>query len=72
MDRYKFSPQDIYNLDASHIVQSPGHVVTRRGQKQVDPITSAERGELVTVAYTVSATGNKLPPPPPHANIPTC
>ena len=64
MDRYKFSPQNIYNLDESgcHTVQSPGHVVTRRGQKQVGSITSAERGQLVTVVYTVSATGNTLPP----------
>ena len=39
-----------------------GKVVTARGQKQVGSITSGERGQLVTLVYTVSATGNTIPP----------
>ena len=64
MDKYKFAPKDIFNLDESgcHTVQTPGKVVTARGQKQVGSITSGERGELVTLVYTVSATGNTIPP----------
>ncbi|XP_064101716.1 tigger transposable element-derived protein 1-like [Macrobrachium nipponense] len=64
MDKYKFQPQDIYNLDETgcHTVQSPGRVVTKRGRKQLGSITSAERGELVTLVYVVSATGNVIPP----------
>ena len=42
-------------------VQNPA-VVTEKGKKQVDAITSAERGELVTVVYTVSAIGSVVPP----------
>jgi hypothetical protein len=43
-------------------VQNPRDVVTAQGKKQVGSITSGERGELVTVVYTVSASGNVLPP----------
>ena len=71
MDKYKFAPKDIFNVDESgcHTVQTPGKVVTARGQKQVGSITSGERGELVTLVYTVSATGNTIPS---HVYIPTC
>ena len=64
MDKYKFASKDIFNVDESgcHTVQTPGKVVTARGQKQVGSITSGERGELVTLVYTVSATGNTIPP----------
>ena len=63
-DKYKFAPKDIFNVDESgcHTVQTPGKVVTARGQKQVGSITSGERGELVTLVYTVSTTGNTIPP----------
>ena len=61
MDKYKFASKDIFNVDESgcHTLQK---VVTARGQKQVGSITSGERGELVTLVYTVSATGNTIPP----------
>ena len=64
MDKYKFASKDFFNVDESgcHTVQTPGKVVTARGQKQVGSITSGERGELVTLVYTVSATGNTIPP----------
>ena len=64
MDRYGFEPNDIYNLDETgvHTVQNPRSVVAARGQKQVGSITSAERGELVTVVYTICANGSALPP----------
>ena len=59
MDKYKFASKDIFNVDESgrHTVQTPAKVVTARGQKQVGSITSGEHGELVTLVYTVSATG---------------
>ena len=62
MDKYKFAPKDIFNVDESgcQTVQTPGKVVTARGQKQVGSITSGERGELVTLVYTVSATGDTI------------
>ena len=64
MDKYKFSPSDIYNTDETGCttVQNPASVVTEKGKKQVGAITSAERGELVTVVYTVSAIGSVVPP----------
>ncbi|XP_068246724.1 uncharacterized protein [Palaemon carinicauda] len=43
-------------------VQKPVKVVARKGSKQIRKITSAERGTLVTVAITVSAIGNAIPP----------
>ena len=36
--------------------------MTEKGKKQVGAITSAERRELVTVVYTVSAIGSVVPP----------
>lgn len=64
MDKYKFSPSEIYNTDETGCttVQKPAAVVTEKGKKQVGAITSAERGELVTVVYTVSAIGSVVPP----------
>jgi len=64
MDANHFQPEDIFNCDETGCttVQRPKHVVTEQGRKQVGSITSSERGELVTVVYTVSASGNVIPP----------
>ena len=64
MDKHKFVPQDIYNIDESglHTVQKPESVVTGLGTKRVGSVTSAERGELVTVVYGISAAGVVIPP----------
>ncbi|XP_063594808.1 uncharacterized protein LOC134771775 [Penaeus indicus] len=64
MDRHKFTANDIWNLDETGCttVQNPGKVVAQRGKKQVGSLTSAERGELVTVEYCVNAIGNVIPP----------
>ena len=64
MDRYKFSPNEIWNVDETGCttVQNPGKVVTERGKKQVGSSTSAERGKLVTVEYCVNAVGNVILP----------
>lgn len=63
-DKEKFEPRDIWNADETGCttVQDPGDIVAERGIKQVGSITSAERGELVTVVYAVSGTGAVLPP----------
>ena len=42
-------------------MQKPCRIVAKRGMKQVGFITSAERGTLVTVAFAVSAIGNRIP-----------
>ena len=62
--KHKFEPHDIYNMDETGCttVQNPGNVVAEQGLKQVASITSAERSELVTTVYTVSASGLVIPP----------
>jgi hypothetical protein len=64
LDRLKIGAKDIWNMDETGIttVQRPDRVVAKWGFKQIGRIVSAERGTLVTVAMTVSATGNKIPP----------
>lgn len=54
----------IYNVDETGVttVQKPKQVVAEKGQKQVGAITSAERGELVTVVCAINAAGNAVPP----------
>ena len=63
LQRNKFGPGDIWNADETGIttVQKPRRIVAKRGMKQVEFITSAERGTLVTVAFAVSAIGNSIP-----------
>lgn len=64
LTRMKLQPCDIWNMDETGVttVQKPDRVVARKGWKQVGKITSAERGNLVTLAVAVSGTGNKIPP----------
>ncbi|XP_076128435.1 uncharacterized protein LOC143109550 [Alosa pseudoharengus] len=57
MDRHAFPPQT-----GVFTVQKPQQVVTETGKKQVGSVTSAERGELVTVVCAVNAAGNAIPP----------
>lgn len=54
----------LYNMDETGVttVQTPKKIVTEKGKKQVGSVTSAERGELVTVVCAVNATGNAVPP----------
>ena len=63
-EQFQFRAQDVFNLDETgvHTVMTPGAVVTERGTKQVGSVTSAERGELVTLVYAISAAGTVLPP----------
>ncbi|XP_065658540.1 uncharacterized protein LOC136083060 [Hydra vulgaris] len=61
MQKYSFSPNDIWNMDET-TVQQPKKVIAKKGLKQVGAITSAERGTLVTLACTINAIGNSIPP----------
>ena len=62
-DRYKFEMHDIYNLDETGCTtaQQPGGVVAPTGKKRIGSVSSAERGELVTVLYVVGASGVVVP-----------
>ena len=64
LQRHQFTPADIWNMDETGVttVQRPDKVISRKGQKQVGAITSAERGSLVTMACAGSAIGNSIPP----------
>ena len=64
IDREKFQAGDVWNLDETGVttVQKPRSVVATKGVKQIGSITSAERGELVTMCVAVSASGNTVPP----------
>ena len=57
-------PQNIYNLDETGIctVQKPKQIFATTGIKQVGRITSAERGENVTLCACINAIGHALPP----------
>ena len=63
LDKYKFKPYEIYNVEEIGIitVQRPDRIVASKGVKQVGVVASAERGQLVTVAVAVSATGTLIP-----------
>ena len=65
--RRAYEPRQIWNLDETGLttVQKPGKVLTQKGLKQVDQITSAERGPLVTLVTLcccINAVGHALPP----------
>lgn len=64
LTQHKFGPENIYNLDESGVttVQNPGKVIAPKGAKHVGQVTSAERGELVTICCTMNAVGNAIPP----------
>lgn len=64
MDREKFSPKDIFNVDETGVttVQKPDRVVAKKGTRQVGALTSGERGKLVTVTVAINAIGNAIPP----------
>lgn len=58
------TPQKIFNLDETglQLNNNPGKVVTNKGAKMVNCITSAEKGETISVITCVNAEGYFLPP----------
>ena len=64
-DTNKFSPDRIYNVDETGITtvaNRPSKIVATRGKKQVGSLSSAERGQLVTVEICMNAAGFFVPP----------
>lgn len=65
MEKYKFPASRIFNMDESGLSTVPNKtpkVVSKKGQKLVGKIVSAERGQTVTVVCCMSAAGNYVPP----------
>lgn len=64
LTKYSFTADRIFNADETGLttVSDLPCVIAERGSKQVGQVTSAERGQLVTMLAFVSATGNHVPP----------
>lgn len=59
-----FPPERIWNQDETGLttVQTPCKIVAPKGVKQIGSVTSAERGQLITMSACVNAIGNHIPP----------
>lgn len=65
LETYKFSADRIYNCDETGISSVPkckSKIIASKGRKQVGAVTSAERGETITVEICMSAAGSFMPP----------
>ncbi|KAJ8721078.1 hypothetical protein PYW08_006543 [Mythimna loreyi] len=77
LSKYNFTSERIYNVDESGLttVHTPMKVLASKGIKQVGNITSAERGNNITIIACVNALGNSVPPcmifPRVHFNLST-
>jgi hypothetical protein len=64
-DKYKFSPNAIFNMDETGLQTVPAKlpkIVSDRGQKEVAKNVSAEQGQTVTVVCCLNASGGYIPP----------
>lgn len=65
MEQNNFPPDRIFNVDESGlcIVQSKcPQIIACKGKRQIGTLTSAERGSLLTVVLSMSASGIFVPP----------
>lgn len=65
LDQYHFNSTSIYNMDESGFSTVPtkiGKVIALKGARRVGKLEAGERGTMVTMALTVSASGNSIPP----------
>ncbi|XP_055903267.1 uncharacterized protein LOC129939315 [Eupeodes corollae] len=64
LNKKKIEPHMIWNLDETGCttVTNPPKVVATRGCKQVGQVTSAERGQFVTMLGFINASGGTVPP----------
>ncbi|KAJ4438281.1 hypothetical protein ANN_14220 [Periplaneta americana] len=65
IDENKLTGAQIYNCDETGMTVVPklhSKIIATKGQRQVGVLTSAERGNTVTVEICCSAAGNFMPP----------
>lgn len=65
LNKYKFSPDRIFNCDetdVSTISKSQSKILARKDRKQVGVLSSAERGQTVIVEICFSTSGSYMPP----------
>lgn len=63
--QYKFEASQIFNIDETGVTTVPKKapkVISPTGMRRVSKVSSAERGELVTIVGGISATGVYVPP----------
>ena len=66
LNEYKFTAQQIFNVDETGLttVQNSGKIVTTRGVRNVESLTSAESRDVEAVIFQT------LPLPLPHLSLP--
>jgi len=64
LEKYKFPASRIYNADETGVsnVHKNDKVISIKGKKQVDKLTSAERGRNITLMFAMNVTGHFVPP----------
>lgn len=65
MDKHNFPPNAIYNMDEtgiSTVPNNPPKVISTKGKRAVNKISSAERGTNVTIVSAMSPVGHFVPP----------
>jgi hypothetical protein len=65
IDKYKITPNRVYNVDETGITtvaKSLTKIIATKGKKQVGTLSSAERGQLLTVEICMGADGSYMPP----------
>lgn len=64
LSREKFGPESIWNADETGVttVQRCPKIIAPKKLRQVGLVTSAERGQTVTVLNAINALGNSIPP----------
>lgn len=64
-DKYKLTPNKIYNCDEtgiSVVSKTKSKILALKGRKQVGSLSSAERGQTITVEICFNAAGTYMPP----------
>ena len=64
LECYYFEPSNICNCDEIGIttVHEPPTIIAPKVKKQVESMTSTERGSNVTTIAAINATGKSIPP----------
>ncbi|XP_022166412.1 tigger transposable element-derived protein 6-like [Myzus persicae] len=64
-ETHHFKPEQIFNVDESglsNVAKSRAKIISQKGRRQVGKLSSAERGQNVTVTICFSASGSYIPP----------
>ncbi|GBP08843.1 hypothetical protein EVAR_78245_1 [Eumeta japonica] len=64
-DKYNLTPDRIYNCDEtgiSSVSKTKSKIIAEKGRKQVGYLSSAERGQTITVEICLNAAGTYMPP----------